>query len=98
MKQSGSTKAVSTKAVSTKKAVVAKSEKAGATGCVAVNAVPWAYVKEHDKRLGQTPMPCLALSPGKHTLVLENPALGKTKSVDVVVRSGDTAHVVEHFD
>jgi serine/threonine protein kinase len=65
------------------------------TGCVAINVKPWAYVSEKGKRLGQTPMPCLSLSAGKHTLTLENPVVGKSRTVDVVVTADETVRVIE---
>jgi serine/threonine protein kinase len=70
---------------------------AAVDACVAVNVIPWAHVSEGGKKLGTTPLSCLRLPVGKHTLHLENPALGAAKDVDVDVVAGETARVAVRF-
>jgi serine/threonine protein kinase len=70
---------------------------AASDACVSVNVMPWAHVSEGGKKLGTTPLPCLRLPLGTHTLHLENPALGAAKDVVVDVVAGDTARVAVRF-
>jgi eukaryotic-like serine/threonine-protein kinase len=86
--------------VSTPPKKTKRDKKAGSSkelACVSVNAVPWAHVSENGKRLGTTPLPCLELSVGTHTLVLENPVAGAQKSVKVKVTADGAAKVFERF-
>ncbi|MBN2358212.1 MAG: serine/threonine protein kinase [Deltaproteobacteria bacterium] len=66
-------------------------------GCVAVVVEPWAYVNVDGKRVGTTPLPCLSLAPGSYQLLLDNPALGVSKKVNVTVRANETTKVFEKF-
>jgi len=66
-------------------------------GCLAVIVEPWAYVNVNGKRAGTTPMSCLQLAAGSYQLLLDNPALGVSKKVDVTVRANETTKVFEKF-
>lgn len=56
---------------------------------VELRVTPWADVFEGRKKLGRTPLPVLALKPGRHVLTLTNPDLGTSRQLTLKVpRSG----------
>jgi serine/threonine protein kinase len=61
-----------------------------------VNAVPvWAYVYVDGKKQDRpTPLYNLKLKPGTHTLRLENPKLGLTKTQTITLKKGQTLDLV----
>ncbi|MBI5510334.1 MAG: serine/threonine protein kinase [Deltaproteobacteria bacterium] len=67
------------------------------TGCVAVVVEPWADVLLDGKKLGTTPIKCLALKPGSYQLTLSNPATGAAKQVRVKVEAKKTVKVFEQL-
>lgn len=73
------------------------SDAAPAEGCVAIAVSPWAHVSVGGKRVGTTPIPCLKLAAGRHTLHLENPALDIRRDVEVTVPAGGTVKVSQQW-
>jgi serine/threonine-protein kinase len=60
-------------------------------GFLTINVYPWAKVSEGGRVLcAATPCNKIPLSPGSHTLSLENPEQGMKQSTTVVIKSGDT--------
>lgn len=64
-------------------------------GCVMVVADPWAYVFVRGKKMGTTPIRCLELKAGRHTIELTNPPAGTSKRVEVNVEASKTTRVFE---
>lgn len=72
---------------------------AGATvaakpGFLTVSAAPWARVQLDGKDAGVTPRRHLTVKPGKHTLLLECPPLGKDAKVQFEVQSEQAVQVL----
>jgi hypothetical protein len=61
-----------------------------APGYLDLNAVPWAAVWIDGRHVGETPLQGLALAPGTHRIRLENPRRRLSKTIVVVIRSGQT--------
>lgn len=60
-------------------------------GFLTINVYPWAKVSEGGRVLcAATPCNKIQLSPGAHTLTLENPEQGMKQSTTVVIKSGET--------
>lgn len=59
-------------------------------GFLTLNVYPWAKVSEGSRSLCTTPCNKVQLSPGSHTLTLENPDQGMKQSTVVVIKSGET--------
>ncbi len=60
-------------------------------GYLTINVYPWAKVSEGGRVLcAATPCNKVSLSPGTHTLLLENPEQGMKQSTTVTIRSGET--------
>ena len=60
-------------------------------GFLTINVYPWAKVSEGGRVLcAATPCNKIPLSPGSHTLTLENPDQGTKQSTTVTIKSGDT--------
>ncbi len=59
-------------------------------GFATIDSYPWARVRVDGADVGVTPVVRLALPPGAHTVVLENPDKGRNE-LTVHVRSGDAA-------
>ena len=60
-------------------------------GFLTINVYPWAKVSEGGKVLcAATPCNKIALSPGSHTLSLENPEQNMHQSTTVTIKSGET--------
>ncbi|MDB4934218.1 MAG: serine/threonine protein kinase, partial [Labilithrix sp.] len=60
-------------------------------GFLTINVYPWAKVSEGGRVLcAATPCNKIPLSPGSHTLLLENPEQGMKQSTTVTIKSGDT--------
>ena len=59
-------------------------------GTLVVAAEPWAAVRVNGRAVGTTPLPPLALAPGTHEVVFENPAF-PAHAVTVRVAPGTTA-------
>jgi serine/threonine-protein kinase len=62
----------------------------GSEGYLTFDSYPWTQVSENGKSLGTTPIVHVALSPGTHTLSLENPEQSIKKSYSVTIKSGET--------
>lgn len=77
---SGPTKAV------TKPTVEAAKEE---PGFLTLDSRPWSRVSEGGRALGVTPLNRVSLPAGAHTLTLENPDKGLSKTVTVQVKSGE---------
>ena len=61
-------------------------------GFLTINVYPWAKVSEGGRTLcAATPCNKIPLSPGSHTLLLENPEQGMKQSTTVTIKSGETA-------
>ena len=59
-------------------------------GFLTINVYPWAKVSEGGRVLcAATPCNKIPLSPGSHTLTLENPDQGMKQSTTVVIKSGE---------
>jgi hypothetical protein len=69
---------------------------APAVGTLNINAVPvWAYVTiDGSKQAQPTPLYGLKLKPGVHTVRLENPKLGWSKTEQVTIKKGETVDLV----
>ncbi|WP_394850043.1 protein kinase [Pendulispora brunnea] len=63
---------------------------AGPPGFLTIDTYPWTHVSENGRALGQTPIVRLALPPGDHVLVLENPEQGLKQTYPVTIKSGET--------
>jgi serine/threonine-protein kinase len=60
-------------------------------GFLTINVYPWAKVSEGGRVLcAATPCNKIPLSPGTHTLLLENADQGMKQSTTVTIRSGET--------
>jgi serine/threonine-protein kinase len=60
-------------------------------GFLTINVYPWAKVSEGGRVLcAATPCNKVPLSPGSHTLTLENPEQGMKQSISVAIKSGET--------
>jgi serine/threonine protein kinase len=60
-------------------------------GFLTINVYPWAKVSEGGRVLcAATPCNKISLSPGSHTLLLENPEQGMKQSTTVTIKSGET--------
>jgi serine/threonine-protein kinase len=59
-----------------------------APGFLTLDTYPWTRVSEGGRPLGTTPLVHLSLSPGTHTLDLENPDKGLHQSYQVTIVSG----------
>jgi serine/threonine protein kinase len=62
----------------------------GTEGFLNFDSYPWTEVSENGKRLGTTPLVHIALSPGTHTLSLENTEQGIKKTYTVTIKGGET--------
>jgi hypothetical protein len=63
-------------------------------GFLTVSAAPWARVQLDGKDAGVTPRRHLPVKPGKHTLLLECPPLGKDAKVQLEVQSEQAVQVL----
>jgi len=59
-------------------------------GTLRVNSRPWSTVSVDGKRVGNTPLLDLRVSPGTHVIELHNPELRLKKKLSVRVRAGQT--------
>jgi serine/threonine-protein kinase len=60
-------------------------------GFLTINVYPWAKVSEGGRVLcAATPCNKIALSPGTHTLTLDNPEQGMKQTTSVTIKSGET--------
>jgi serine/threonine protein kinase len=60
-------------------------------GFLTINVYPWAKVSEGGRVLcAATPCNKISLSPGSHTLTLENPDQGMKQATTVTIKSGET--------
>ena len=60
-------------------------------GFLTINVYPWAKVSEGGRVIcAATPCNKISLSPGSHTLTLENPEQGMKQSTTVTIKSGET--------
>ncbi len=58
---------------------------------------PWAEVFVDGRRIGLTPMRPIPLSAGKHSVLLKNDELKRSRRLSVVVPSGKQATVKENL-
>ena len=65
-------------------------EPAAEPGYLSFDTYPWTKVSEGGRALGTTPLNRVPLSPGNHTLTLENAEQGISKTHVVVIKSGET--------
>jgi eukaryotic-like serine/threonine-protein kinase len=70
------------------------SPEAPRVGFVTVSAAPWAEVQLDGRSVGITPRRRMAVRPGKHTLELSCPPLGKHARVSLDLRSDEALQVV----
>jgi serine/threonine-protein kinase len=61
----------------------------GPNGFLTLTTYPWTRVSEGGKVLGNTPLYKVPLSPGEHTLTLENPDKGIKQTTGVTIKSGE---------
>jgi serine/threonine-protein kinase len=59
---------------------------------------PWSTVTLDGRRIGDTPIKDLAISPGRHRLVLTNPVKNVSKEVVVHLKPGETKLVSERLE
>jgi eukaryotic-like serine/threonine-protein kinase len=59
-------------------------------GFLSIDTTPWTNVSEGGRRLGQTPLSRIPLSPGVHNLHLENAGENISKDISVNIKSGET--------
>jgi serine/threonine-protein kinase len=60
-------------------------------GFLTINVYPWAKVSEGGRVLcAATPCNKISLSPGTHTLTLDNPEQGMKQTTSVTIKSGET--------
>jgi serine/threonine-protein kinase len=59
-------------------------------GFLTLDTYPWTQVAENGRLLGTTPLVGVPLSPGTHTLTLENPDQQMRRSYTVTIKSGET--------
>jgi serine/threonine-protein kinase len=64
------------------------------TGKLELRIRPYATVFLDDKKLGDTPLPPITVSVGRHKLRLVNPAFGKDVELTIVIKPGE--NVVKH--
>ncbi len=62
----------------------------GSEGYLTFDTYPWTQVSENGRSLGTTPIVHVPLSPGTHTLSLENGEQGIKKTYAVTIKSGET--------
>ena len=62
----------------------------GDDGFLSLDTYPWTKVSEGSHTIGTTPILHAPLSPGPHTLTLENPDEGIKQSFPVTIKSGET--------
>ncbi|NOU34928.1 MAG: PEGA domain-containing protein, partial [Polyangiaceae bacterium] len=62
---------------------------AGTMGTLSFNTFPWTRVSEGGRALGTTPLYRVPLSPGPHTLTLDNPDEGIHSSYTVTIKAGE---------
>jgi serine/threonine protein kinase len=60
-------------------------------GYLTLDTYPWTRVSENGRVLGTTPLVHVALTPGQHTLALENSELGIRQTYQATIVSGATA-------
>jgi serine/threonine protein kinase len=60
-------------------------------GYLTIDTYPWTRVTEGGRVLGNTPLVRIALSPGPHTLSLENAAENVRQTTTIVIKSGETS-------
>jgi len=61
---------------------------------VDINATPWARVLVDGRDLGTTPLFDLSLAPGRHQLRLDNPPLGRSRSMPLELEAASHRRVV----
>jgi eukaryotic-like serine/threonine-protein kinase len=61
----------------------------GTMGTLSFNTFPWTRVSEGGRALGTTPLYRVPLSPGPHTLTLDNPDEGIHSSYTVTIKAGE---------
>ncbi len=76
-----------------KAALVRSSPRSGPPGFLSVNVHPWAEVVIDGRSWGTTPIIRRALRPGRHVLVLRNPARGVEQRRVVNIRGGEESRV-----
>ena len=64
------------------------------TGKLELRIRPYATIFLDDKKLGDTPLPPITVSVGKHKLRLVNPTFGKDVELNIVIKPGE--NVVKH--
>ncbi len=73
-----------------------EAQKAKGKGTIVINAYPWADVRLDGRKVGRTPVRRQVTS-GRHTVVLSNPDLKKSKRKAVSVAKDKTANVFHRF-
>lgn len=76
--------------VKTKPTKTAPPAPAMADGFVTIRTTPWTKVTIDGRKLGETPLNKIALTPGTHTVVFDNPEAKIHKVQKISVTSGDT--------
>ncbi len=76
-------------ALSTPRGAEPPAEASAANGFLTLDTYPWSRVSENGRPLGTTPLVRVPLSPGVHTLTLENPAEGVKKTTTITIKSGE---------
>jgi eukaryotic-like serine/threonine-protein kinase len=77
-------------ALTSKPAATATQQEDTGPGFLSFDSFPWTHVSEGGRSLGTTPLFHVSLSPGPHTLVLENADQGIHTSYTVVIKSGES--------
>ena len=75
-------------------AVVPVGPVAAKNGRLELRIRPYATVFLDDRKLGDTPLPAISVSVGRHKLRLVNPAFGKNVELNIVIHPGE--NVVKH--
>lgn len=67
-------------------------------GTLQINSRPWSRVFVDGRFVGHTPQRAIKLSPGKHTIRLVNDPLSMSKTLEIIVPTGETVTRVETLD
>lgn len=62
-----------------------------------VQTTPWSYVTVDGRSYGTTPQRNISLSPGRHTVVLENPDANIKKTITINLEPGETKVLVQNL-
>ncbi|MBI5187077.1 MAG: serine/threonine protein kinase [Nitrospinae bacterium] len=67
-------------------------------GFLTVNSVPWSFVQIDDKKAGTTPLIKHKLKTGNHVVVMDNPDIGKQKTIRIKIEKDQTEVLKVDFE